>query len=281
MATNDTKKKRPTKLYELLAVEQQLKGQAKTTRTGLQDTFTKRGHLFEEVRSTYQPIAAGEEATVDVKKTIQTTVREELAWIAGILSKAMDTSLQVAHGDTVAMADVVLDDGTVLLTGVPATALLELDKRVAEVAELLKTVPTLDPAKGFVQDAAKGEDVFRAREIRRPKTQKRFQPLVLAPATDKHPAQVKEHWVDDLVGHTIDQEWSSLITPATKADMLARAEELRRSVVKALQRANDVEVDREQACGAAIFGYVFGIDAAETRVVTEQRTAKDGDANVK
>jgi hypothetical protein len=54
----------------------------------------------------------------------------------------------------------------------------------------VRSIPTLDPAKGFTHDSAKGAHVFKAREVTKTRTQKVQEPLTLAPATDKHPAQV-------------------------------------------------------------------------------------------
>ena len=86
--------------------------------------------------------------------SIQTTVQKELGWIKGHMAKALDASFQVAEANTKARADVVLEDdaGTVLLKDVPATALLELEKRAVEIQQLVASIPTLDPAKGFTPD---------------------------------------------------------------------------------------------------------------------------------
>src|SRR5207248_6321488 len=64
-------------------------------------------------------------------------------------------------GNRIALADVVLEDGTVLLAQVPATTLLELEKRVKEVQDLIAKILTLDPASGFEPDKERGAGIDR------------------------------------------------------------------------------------------------------------------------
>jgi hypothetical protein len=136
---------------------------------------------------------------------------------------------------------------------------LELEKRGAEIQELISAIPTLDPAKGFVLDPDQGADVYRARDVIKTRTKKDIRVVTLAPATVEHPAQAQMVNVDVPTGQVTEREWSALITPAQKGDLLERAEELRRAVKKARMRANDAEaVDQTVNCGEKIFEFVFG-----------------------
>lgn len=258
MAENAMKGTKPTKLHELLAVEGPLKAQAEKTRGELGTTFEKKRHLFSEKVVTFIPLEEGLQPTREEQLDLQSTVRTELEWIKGIWSKALDASYQIAEANTAARADVVLEDGTVLLTSVPATALLELEKRAQEIRELVAGIPTLDPAKGFAPDTNRGKFIYRAREDTKVRTKKTQQALVLYEATKEHPAQVKEISVDVPVGKIQTQEWSGLITPAEKADMLDRAEQLARAVKQARSRANGTEVDLAKTIGQKVLAYVFG-----------------------
>lgn len=245
------------KLHELLAVDSQLKGQANKTRTELAATFKNKRHLFEEKRVTFQPSEEGAQAQTEEQSDIQTTVRQELKWFTDLWASAIDTSLRVAEGNTQAFADIVLDDDTVLMPHVPATALLELEKRVAEFQELLAAVPTLDPAKGFSPDGQKGEGIYVARTRETTRTKKLQKGIILAQATKEHPAQTALITEDSPVGRLTTQEWSGLITPAQKADMLERVEALGRAVKKARSRANEVELKERHEIGKKLFGYVL------------------------
>jgi hypothetical protein len=245
------------KLHELLAVEGPLKSQADKTRGDLANTFEKKRHLFAEKIVTFIPNGEGAEPVREEQLDLQTTVRDELRWITDIWSKALNAAYQIAEANTIARNDVVLEDGRVLLANVPATALLELEKRAEEIRELVAGIPTLDPAKGFTIDAARGAYIYQAREDEKTRTKKVQKALVLYEATKEHPAQVKEISVDDPVGKIRTQEWSGLITPAEKADMLNRAEQVKRAIKQARSRANGVEVLAAPSVGEQVLSYVF------------------------
>jgi hypothetical protein len=250
---------RQVKLFELLVNHGQVKGQAQTLRGDLMTSFDKKRHLFEEKLTTFQPIEENAKPVTEAQSDIQTTVAKELRWLAQeAWTRAIDSSRQIAEGNALARADIVLDDGTVLLANVPATALLELEKTSTEIHDLFKTIPTLDPAKGFRPDPAKGPGVSIARLVQKTRTRKVVKVIVKAPATDKHPAQTEMVTVDESAGTIQEQEWSALLTPAQKSEILARAEQLKRSVKTALQRANTVTLDPIPSTGAKVFEFVLG-----------------------
>jgi hypothetical protein len=245
-------------LHELLAVEGQLKGQAESTRKELSATFDKKPHLFQEKVVTFTPAAEeGGQEQREQQSTIQTTVKEELAWITNLWSKALDTSVNVQRTCQVARADVELDDGTIIMRDMPVLALLELEKRAGEMQELVKTVPTLDPAKGFTPDKDRGNGIYASREVKKSRTKKDQRPIVLYPHSPEHPAQTQLITVDVSVGTITEREWSGMITPAEKADMIARAEELQRAIKKARMRANSTATQAPKQHGADLLTYVF------------------------
>lgn len=248
------------RLFELLVVEPQLKTQCETTRADLKNTFEKKRHHFEEKRKTFQSSEdSGAAPVVEEQSDIQTNVADELEWLAGIWSKALDTTLQIAAGNAWAKADVVLDDGTELLKDVPATALLALEKRLGDIHQLILTIPTLDPAKGFTPDPDKGRNIYKARDVRKTRTKKVQEVITLAAATPEHPAQAQLVSVDKPIGYLIEQEWSGLITPSAKGDMIERVEELRRAFKAALHRANaTVTPDPPPTCGQVLFRRILG-----------------------
>lgn len=246
------------KLHELLAVEKGLKSQAEATRGELQGTFGKKEHHFTKRLVTFTPVEEGAPQVIEGQLELQTTVPKELKWIGEKLAAAMDVSYRVAEGNTQARADVVLSDGFILLKALPATALLELEKRVAEVMALIKTIPTLDPAKGFQPAPDQGTDVWQARPDSKTRTRKVQKVLTLAQATEKHPAQAQVISVDEPAGQLVTQEWSGLISTAAKGHMLDRVEDVRRAVKAARSRANETEVSSQAAIGQTLLTYVFG-----------------------
>lgn len=249
------------KLHELIAVESSLRAQAEVTRNDLRNTFEKKRTHFVGIVQTFHSLAEGVEPKEESKLGIQTTVAKELGWITEKVAKAIDTAYQIDIANTIAKADIVMENGQVLLSGVPVTALLQLEKRVKEIHELVVAIPTLDPTKGFELDPSQGEDIYRAREVDKPRTEKKFDYIVMVDPTDKHPAQVKELMLDKVVGRLVQQEWSSLITVAQKGDMLDRVESLMRAIKAARSRGNEQEIDvRAGKIGRTLLGYVFGIE---------------------
>lgn len=246
------------KLHELLAVKENLDNQATKCRTELMSTFDKKRHHFEETRTNFTPDGEGAKTVTEAQKDIQTTISKEVEWISKILAKALDINYQIDMANTLAKADVILEDGTTLLKAVPATNLLQLERRMAEIKALVDQIPTLDPAKGFKLDTQKGKGIYKAREVTKARTKKENKVLVLYQATEKHPAQTQLVSEDVKVGTILEQEWSALITPGTKADILERVEELARAVKKARAKANEHEMDvTGNRIGQKMLDYVF------------------------
>lgn len=245
-----------TKLHELLAADNSLSQQAQKVIGELQTTFEKRRHLFEEKRTVFRPFAEGEKEVVETQSDIQSTVPKELVWVSAHIAKALDVEHQIAVANTQARADVVLDDGTVLLQDVPATNLLELEKRLAALKTLAEAIPTLDPSKGFTVDSSR-QDVFIAREVTKVRTRKTTEVIIKYPHTPEHPAQTELVSVDKPIGELREQEWSGLITPARKSDLLNRIDIVARAVRQARSRANDVEVDTSKKLGKKLFEFVL------------------------
>lgn len=248
------------KVHELLAVNGSLKMQADKVRSELMHTFEKKTHLFTEKIVSYKPAGEGD-IVVESQLDLQSTVPRELVWISEFLAKSLDVSYQLAEANTRARADVVLDEGEpAMLSQIPATSLLELEKRCKELLDFVTKIPTLDPASGFAPDPSKGAGIFRARDDKRGRTKKVSKPMTLAKATDKHAEQVQLVTEDVIIGELTTMEWSGLLTTADKGDMLSRVEKLTRAVRKARSRANETNLDTTgMTIGTTLINYVFGL----------------------
>ena len=245
------------KLHEFLGSQSQVFTQADQCRKDLANTFEKKRHLFGETLVVFQPSAEGAQTVTESQSTLQSKVGDELRWISDILAKAYDSEATIDEGNTTARANVMLDNGDVILPNLPSTQLMQLDKRLGELMQFVQGIPTLDPAKGFTPAAARGAGIFQARAVRKTRTRKEQVPMVVIAPTAEHPGQGTVITKDVEIGVIVEQEWSGLITPATKATMLERVEELRRAVKQARSRANDVEV-QEVKIGRKVLDYVFG-----------------------
>lgn len=246
------------KLHELLAVGNNLDQQSKKVVTDLKGTFDKKRHLFEEKITTFRSSEEGVLPVTESQSSIQTTVSKELGWLAGILCRSIDVGHQIDVANTGAKADIVTEEGETIATAVPATSLLQLEKELKDVHDLLNLIPTLDPAKGFAIDENREAGIYRAREVTKTRTKKSARPIVLFPATKEHPAQVQLIQEDVPVGTIQEHEWSALLTPAVKSELIERVEVLTRAVKKARSRANDHEIDvTAHKIGQRLLDYVF------------------------
>lgn len=246
------------KLHELLAVEANLRGQSEATRKDLRNTFDKKRTHFQEKVVTFVSNQEGVVPVVEEQLGLQTTIKKELVWIGAKIVAAIDCAFQIDVANRNAQADIVLDDGTTLLLGVPATALLQLEKRVKEIQELAADIPTLDPARGFAEDPARGEGIYQARDTVKTRTTKKEDFIVVVQPTKEHPAQVQKVVKDVPTGEIQTQEWSSLITVSDKGDILDRLEALLRAVKAARSRANETTVSVvDFQIGQKLLDYAF------------------------
>lgn len=230
------------KLHELLAVEPDLKGAAEKILAETVNTFTKKeGHFKSQVR-TYEPTDDEGQKLPDERTEMVTTVMDKLAWTWKKVGKYLDAVAQKETANTQASAVVELN-GEKLFGGkpLPATLLLALEGRLRQIREAYNSIPTLEPGERWIWDSqtrsycADPKESFKTKKVRKNH--------VKAEATDKHPAQVEVYHEDVIVGIWTTKKWSGALTPAEKADVLERVDELVRAVKQARQRANSHEVE--------------------------------------
>lgn len=258
MPPTETRPK-PVRLHELLAVRTSLETQAATTTSGLAATFEKKQHLFTGRLKAFAPYGETTPAKTEEQVDIQTGVIAELTWLKQHVTPWIDNILNIAEANTGAKADIILENGVTIAANIPTSALLDFERLIAGLRAFALKVPTLDPAKSFVPAPDRGEGIFVARTVEKVRREKRRKVLVLSPATDKHAAQVQLVEEDEPTGVIHEQEWSAMITPAHKAEILARIENLGRAVKRARQRANTATVDLTHKVGEEMYRYAFGV----------------------
>ncbi len=245
------------KLHELLAVETSLTNQANKCRSELGSTFEKKRHLFESKKSVFTPVEDGAAQQVEQQSDIQSTILKEIDWLKPFLVNSIDACYRISETNMTARADIELEDGTKVAQNVPATTLLELEKRLTEIQTLVTSIPTLDPAKSFTEDVQAGKGLYQARPITKVRTKKTKKVLIKYPADEHHPAQTELIDEDVKTGTIQEQEWSGLIAPAQKAEYINRVEQLTRAVRAARSRANNTDVDKTKKIGDQLLSYIF------------------------
>jgi len=249
------------KLHELLAVDtDREKIFKKVTQEGA-DTFRKKADHFlahhKTLRMKDDERKMEEEAAEDHKEMV-TTVPQKLEYVAGPTITYLDTMLQKEKTNQQATADLVLPDGSMIGSGLPATFLLGLENRLKFIRGLYEAIPTLSPGTKWEVDTVMGDGVFRSvhPEVSQ-KTEKHRKYETIAEATENHPAQVAA--VDDnvTVGVFTTQRWSGMVSPARKSELLARVDSLIEAAKQARQRANTQETVND-TIGKNIIDYING-----------------------
>lgn len=253
---------KPTIMHELLAAHGNHETQWEGRMKELHGTFVGKQQHFVARETQVEPFNEEDVKYISDKEdqvTMQTTVLEELNWVSQFFTKAVDCSFQIDLANQTAKADIILEDGTVLVPDVPATALLELEKRLGRVNELFSAIPTLDPAKGFELDPShEKKGVYKSREMDRIRTKKVNKVIKMTEATDRHPATSQLVSEDIPFAKLRTIEWSSMLTPQKKSELMGRIDELTRAVKKARSRANSVEVDTSKKIGRTLFAFILG-----------------------
>lgn len=241
-----------TKLNQIIAIE---KGVKNTTNRVITDAYHEfqKGAPLNGISRNYQPrddagdTLPAESTLVQVK--VDTLLDEAIkAW-----TRLYDVTITKDTANTKATADVVVD-GTTVLSSVPVTYLLFLEKQLTDWQTMVRKLPTLDPAENWSYDTA--SDTWKADAVKTTRTKKVPRNHVKAEATDKHQAQVEMYFEDVIVGDWTTVKSSGAL-PASRVNALFdRAEALREAVKKAREEANSYEIT-DVAAGRAVFDFLL------------------------
>lgn len=241
------------KLNQIIAVEKGTKERVHKEFTAVTQSFAKTEPM-QGISRTYQPANEEGEQLPSEHKYVQVNVAERLDKMKALLTDLFDVTYTKEIGNTRAKGSIVVDGRTVL-ADVPVTYLLFLEKQLSDLRAALSNLPRLDPAERWTWDDQQGH--FKSAEIRTARTKKVTEFVIAAPATEKHPAQVKEVTNDVLAGYWTTVKYSATMEPTRIAELVERTDTLLKAVKFAREEANGLEIDQAKAADA-LFGYVFG-----------------------
>jgi hypothetical protein len=238
-----------TKLHELLAAEKTPTAAWNTLREETIKKFKNAEHFFRGHSKSLamiedMPANKAEEEKSREDKPVPTTVWDTLDYALKIFAKAEDLQFQKNATNRIASAT-VLWQGKPLLEGLPVDELLGLEARLGKLREVVDAIPTLDATKHWQRAPQLGDHVWELPAAEKTtKTEKVVIPVIMAPATDKHPAQVQAVQKDIVVGTFALMRRSGEATAVQKSDMILRIDELLVEIKQARMRANEtVAVD--------------------------------------
>lgn len=239
-------------LNQVLAIEKGSKNRAEQGLTKAYQLLQKT-ELLDGLEKTYQPKdEEGDQLPPDSKR-LQVRVPEVIAGVAQDLSGFLDITLTKDVANCSAKADLVVD-GVTLAKDVPVTTLLFLEKKLTDLHTFFSKLPVLNPAYEWRYDSARGCYVTEPRQTAR--TNKIEEPVMLAPATEKHPAQVQLRAKDVLVGYWTTVNLSGALPAARVNELKSRVEKLQDAVKTAREAANSMET-QNQELGAKLFNYLL------------------------
>jgi len=241
------------KLNQVLAVERQVKSRAHSEITRIHKTTLKPA-LFNGFSKTYKPNDEDGERFPPQTQRVQQNVPDTLHDVQRTLGDLFDITATKDAANRGATADLVVD-GETLAKDVPATTLLFLEKQLNDLHTFVQKLPVLDPAHEWVFD--ENASLWKTAAIETTKSKKVAKPIVLYPATDKHPAQTQLTTEDVTVGTWTQTIQSGAIPAPEKATTLTRIESLQKAIKFAREQANQVEAPKKNISNK-VFTFLFG-----------------------
>lgn len=230
------------KLHQLLAVHDSAQTMFKKVNEEAISTFTKKQNLFEGISSStvskldsldpLYPKFPDSTHYVPVAENVES----KLNYVFAEAVKYFDINYQIDLANCEARSDIILD-GNTIATNIPATTLLFLENKFKSVRGVIEAVPTLDPAIQWTPDGV----LYRMPEASKPVIDTVPEHTQVAPATDKHPAQIAVVNKTYIRGITKITGLSGRITVNRKSELLAKCDKIINACKQARQRANDVE----------------------------------------
>lgn len=242
------------KLHQIIAIEKGAKTKAHTVLTDQYHLLQKEA-LLGGIERVYRPLDEENGERLPAESTrVQATVAESIAAISTVLSDLFDVTFTRESANCSAVADVVVD-GTVLLTGVPVTYLLFLEKQLTSLHTFVSKLPTLPLSETWQEDEQTGW--FATAPAQTVRTKKVPRVLEKAPATPQHPAQVEVYHEDVQVGNWTTRKFSGALPQSVVRQMTTRVEQLQRAVKVAREEANESEATARTGAGERVLNFVF------------------------
>lgn len=244
-----------SQLHEILAAEKTATNTRDQLEKDTQNKFGKGEQYFTGFTKTLEMLGdstsnSAIENAARQDKALPTTVVETLDYFLNQWARTEDVLFQKNATNTKALADLEFR-GAVIATNVPVDELMGLETRLSELRKLATQIPTLDASREWEPDASAAQrGTWKAVNPQiTTKTEKKVTPVILYPATDKHPAQIEKVTEDVPVGTFTLNVISGATTAIQKANVLAVLDDLIIEAKKARTRANSVEVEKVQIGG--------------------------------
>lgn len=242
-----------TRLNQIIAVEKGIKNVVNREVTDAYHLLQKNA-LLTGISRVYTPKDDEGDALPAEYTKVQANALDIIKQAQNSLTKLFDVTATKDWANLKATADIVID-GKALITGVPVTYLLFLEKQLTDMHTVFKKLPVLDGSETWAYNESQA--CYASTPTQTIKTKKIMKAFEKAPATDKHPAQVDTFTEDVLVGTWNTTKLSGALPATVVSELVAKVEKLQAAVKFARETANSIEVT-EQKVGEPIYKYLFG-----------------------
>lgn len=240
------------KLNQIIAIEN---GEKTRAVRELTDAYHKlqKGALMTGIARAYTPYEENGETLPPEHTRVQVNAADVLGEIAEGLTKLFDVTATKDWANCKALADVIVD-GVTVLKQVPVTYLLFLEKKLVDIHTFVSKLPLLDAAEMW--NWSKDQNCWVSQPTETARTKKIKSKVVLAEATDKHPAQVQLFDEDVRVGTWRTLKYSGAMQATHVKGLVLKVEALQAAIKHARENANMTEAP-DQKVGKAIFDFLF------------------------
>lgn len=242
------------KMNQVLAVEKVTKNRIETEFTKIYQNIGK-AELLNGFQKNYTPLEENGAKLPPESKKVQFKAEDQIKKVKKELAELLDISAIKDKTNTVAKADISVN-GVVLVTDVPATYLLYLEHKLADLSAFAKKLPLLDQSENWKRDEALG--LWATESFKSVRTKKVEEINVIVPPTKEHPAQVAKFVKDVPEGNWETVKYSGAMQSDKVDSILERIEELQRAVKSARAQANVTVADESLKPGAVLLNYIFG-----------------------
>jgi hypothetical protein len=208
------------------------------------------------IRKSYAPYQDEGETLPTETNYPQVVVEQLLPRVAGVLGRLFDLQYTQDTTNCQATADLVVD-GQTLLSDVPATYLLFLEKRLVDLRTFITKLPTLDEAQRWTAngDGAGWWESDPAETVRTKKVPKTFVKWEPPAPGYTQPAQVDVFTEDERLGTYTTTKLSGAMPGLRVRELKVRIQKLIDATKVARERANTtLAVDRT---AQPVFDYLF------------------------
>lgn len=241
------------KLNQIIALVQGKKTRAEKLLTEIHHSWS--ANKITGISRTYRPKNEDGDSLPAESRNVQVCVSEILYKLCAELSDYFDVVYTQEKGNTGAAANITVN-GECILSSIPVTVLLFLEKRLVDLHTFVKEIPTLPTDHNWTWDSNK--NCYKTEPESTIRSQKVPKVIVKYEATKEHPAQTELITVDETVGFWTKIDFSGAIPVSTKVAMLDRVIQLQDAVKVAREEANSIEISQEKI-GEKLLSYIFDV----------------------